>query len=252
MRVRTLLEQLFLFFVTISVMGWIMEVIVQLVNRHKFINRGFLIGPYCPIYGSGAVLVVSLLSRFEDQPWLVFLLSLLVCGTLEYMTSFVMEKLFHARWWDYSKNRLNIAGRVCAGTLIPFGTLSLLVLYVLKPLFLDLYSRIPQMALDILCAALLVILLVDIVISVTILAAIRKSATASHGDDTETITQAVRAKLSQQSALIRRMPHAFPSMKLYNGRLLRLMREQKKRIRADAKAAKRAIANKIHDKSARE
>lgn len=251
MPVLTLLEQLFLFFVTLSVMGWIMEVIVQFVNHHRFINRGFLIGPYCPIYGCGAVLVVCLLSRFEDRPWLVFLLSLLVCGTLEYMTSYVMEKLFNARWWDYSKNRLNIAGRVCAGTLIPFGTLSLLVLYMLKPLFLNLYSRIPETVLHVLCAALLMILLVDIVISVTVLAAIRKSASASRGDDTETLTRAVRAKLSEQGALIRRMLHAFPSMKLYNNRLIHLMREQKKRIREEAKAAKRAIANKIHDKNER-
>lgn len=244
---RTSIEHLFLFFVTLSVCGWIMEVIVQLVNRHKLINRGFLIGPYCPIYGTGSVLVIRLLSRFADRPWLVFLLSLIVCGLLEYMTSYVMEKLFHARWWDYSKSRLNIAGRVCAGTLIPFGVLSLFMLYVLKPFLFAQYAKLPQSALDGLCIALFVIMLTDAVISVTILAAIKKSAASSGGDDTETLTRAVRAKLSEQHALIRRMLLAFPTAKLYNGRILALMREKRKQIKAEAKAAKRALAQKIQE-----
>ena len=113
----------FLLFFFCSMLGWLMEVTCKLFQFHRFINRGFLIGPYCPIYGFGAVFVTLLLSGFSDHPIAVFLLAMLVCGTLEYVTSYVMEKLFHARWWDYSQRKFNLNGRVCANTLIPFGLL---------------------------------------------------------------------------------------------------------------------------------
>ena len=112
-----------LFFIS-ACLGWCMEVICKLIQLHRFINRGFLIGPCCPIYGFGAVSVTLLLSRFADTPPAVFGLAILVCGTLEYLTSAIMEKLFHARWRDYSRSRFHLNGRVCAETLLPFGPFS--------------------------------------------------------------------------------------------------------------------------------
>ena len=86
-----------LFFFSCSVMGWLMEVICKYKQFHRFINRGFLIGPYCPIYGFGAVCISILLTKYADSPIVVFLLAMVICGTLEYLTSYFMEKLFHAR-----------------------------------------------------------------------------------------------------------------------------------------------------------
>lgn len=240
-----LIQKYFLFFFTVSVLGWCMEVCVQLYNRHRFINRGFLIGPYCPIYGFGSVLVAVLLSRLSGHVVAVFFLSMLVCGTLEYLTSYVMEKLFHARWWDYSKKPLNLGGRVCAGTLIPFGVLSLLTLYGLKPLFFGLYDQLSQGALHALCIGLLALLLTDTVISATVLGKIRQSAALTGGDDTETLTRAVRARLSEGNALIRRALLAFPTLKIYNSRLLKIMRDKKRQLRAEAKARKKALKEKL-------
>lgn len=78
-----------------------------------------MIGPYCPIYGWGALAITILLKRYIDD-WIVLLfMSIITCGILEYATSYVMEKLFHARWWDYSRRKYNINGRVCLETLIP-------------------------------------------------------------------------------------------------------------------------------------
>ena len=93
----TLLEYYFLLFFIASTLGWCMEVTCKLIQFHRFINRGFMIGPYCPIYGFGAAGVTMLLSRFTEDPFAVFGLAILICGTLEYVVSVMMEKLFHAR-----------------------------------------------------------------------------------------------------------------------------------------------------------
>ena len=94
---RMLLEHYFLLFFVSAVLGWMMEVTAKLIQFHRFINRGFLIGPYCPIYGVGSVLITALLSRYSKDPVTVFIMAMVVCGTLEYLTSYLMEKLFHAR-----------------------------------------------------------------------------------------------------------------------------------------------------------
>ena len=141
---RLTLECYILLFFTGAFLGWVMEVVCKLIQFGRFINRGFLIGPYCPIYGFGAVLVTALLTPFSESPLAVFVLAMAVCGTLEYLTSYVMEKLFHARWWDYSHRRFNLNGRVCAGTLIPFGLLGLGMVYVARPVLFGLFARLPQ------------------------------------------------------------------------------------------------------------
>ena len=140
---RAALYYVLLFFVG-AVLGWCMEVICKLFQFHRFINRGFLIGPYCPIYGFGTALLTALLSRFTRDPVAVFGLAILICGTLEYCTSWLMETLFHARWWDYSSKPFNINGRVCANTLIPFGLLGLGMIYFVKPFLFARFDRLPD------------------------------------------------------------------------------------------------------------
>lgn len=136
-----------LFFVS-SGLGWMMEVICKLIQFGRFINRGFLIGPLCPIYGFGSVFLCLMLERFTDSPFEVFLLAMVVCGALEYLTSYCMEKFFHARWWDYSQKRFNLNGRICADTLIPFGLLGLAMLYLIKPFLFTIFAKIPHPALS--------------------------------------------------------------------------------------------------------
>ena len=121
------LEQWFLWFVIYSLIGWVYESILCSVAGKKLVNRGFLNGPVCPIYGTGAVVVVFALSSLADKPVLLFLTSAILTTTLEYLTSWLMEKLFHARWWDYSQRFLNIHGRVCLRGFVAFGAMSVLV-----------------------------------------------------------------------------------------------------------------------------
>lgn len=226
-----------LFFVG-AVAGWCMEVVCKLIQFGRFINRGFLIGPYCPIYGFGAVLITLLLSRFTADPFAVFGLAILLCGLLEYATSYLMEKLFNARWWDYSSKRFNINGRVCANTLIPFGLLGLAMVYAVKPALFGVFARLSAAALDGLCIGLLAVLLTDAAVSAATLIKIRARAAHAEGDSTEAITAAVRDTLAREGALLRRTLRAFPEAKLYNSRVARLMRERRRQLRAELKAAR--------------
>ncbi len=241
----------FLMFFVLSVAGWCMEVVLKLIELRRFINRGFLIGPYCPIYGVGAVLISLLLSDFSAYPLVILFLSLLLCGSLEYATSYFMEKLFHARWWDYSQKRFNLNGRICANTLIPFALMSLLMIYVIQPWLFSLFDRIPDGVLCITACALMALMLGDAVLSVNVLGKIRSIANCTGADDTETLTRCIRTHLHEQSALIRRTLHAFPQARLYNGKLIAQLREKQAKLREEAsrlRAEMEAYENRLRRK----
>lgn len=229
---RNTLECYFLLFFVSAVLGWLMEVACKLVEFKRFINRGFLIGPYCPIYGFGAVAVTAALSRYADSPVLVFVMAVVICGALEYATSYLMEKLFHARWWDYSQRRFNLNGRVCANTLIPFGILGLAMIYLVKPFLFGLFLKIPQVALDIVCALLAAGMLSDAIVSATVLGKIRHTAELSSGDNTEAVTRMVREKL-HKGRLARRALRAFPYAQVYNKKLLEKVRRAGDEVRVE-------------------
>lgn len=248
---RPVLENYILLFFTCACLGWLMEVACKAVQFRRFINRGFLIGPYCPIYGFGAVMITAMLSSSSDKPAAVFALAMVIAGTLEYVTSFAMEKLFHARWWDYSHKAFNLNGRVCAGTLIPFGVMGLVMVYRVKPLCFRLYDGLPGTARTALCAVLCAVLAADAVVSTTVLGSIRKTANLSGGDDTESITRIVHERLAERGALMRRTLRAFPYAQLYSSQLLGRMKQQRKQIRLEAKQARQALRREIDSREQR-
>ncbi|WP_100065583.1 putative ABC transporter permease [Miniphocaeibacter massiliensis] len=134
---------LFLLFITYSILGWIVESIYCSLYEKKVVNRGFLIGPYCPIYGAAAILIIIALSDFKNKILILFFLSTLLCGFLEYITSIILEKVFKLSLWDYSKEKLNIKGRICLKNLLMFGFLSVFLVELVHPFFEKLYSNIP-------------------------------------------------------------------------------------------------------------
>ena len=139
------LVQLILLFFAYSMVGWIIEVVGKYRQFHRFINRGFLTGPWLPIYGSGCVLItiaVESLAGLEYGIGTTFAISFVLCGVLEYMVSFVMEKRYHARWWDYSQKPMNLHGRIWIGNLILFGLGGVLVIHLANPVFLKLFGMI--------------------------------------------------------------------------------------------------------------
>src|SRR5574344_2723105 len=138
------LSYYFLLFMFYSFLGWIVEVVCKLIEKHKFINRGFLIGPYCPIYGWSCIFMILTLTKYENDPIILFLMAIVICSILEYFTSYFMELIFKTRWWDYSKKKYNINGRICLETMIPFGILGTIVIYIINPFFLGIINKIPQ------------------------------------------------------------------------------------------------------------
>ncbi len=156
----------FIYFVLYSVIGWICEVIFCSIPEKKFINRGFLNGPLCPIYGFGALIVIFFLTPFKDSIFLVFIFGLIFTSILEYFTSYAMEKLFHSKWWDYSNNRFNINGRVCLLNSILFGIMSVFVMFVLHVKIEDFVNSISYLWIQIIAIVSLVILTVDITVTV--------------------------------------------------------------------------------------
>jgi uncharacterized membrane protein len=203
------------------------------------------VGPWCPIYGFGAVFISLLLSRHAEDPLAVFGLAILICGILEYSTSYMMEKIFHARWWDYSTKKFNLNGRVCADTLLPFGLLGLLLVYAITPVMFSCFDLLSETMIQIICLSLSLLFLADITISTTTLVKIRVHAGKLNGDSTEKITNEVRSVLAEKSALVRRMMRAFPEARLYNGKIIMIMRERRLQLRKEIKQAKKKTKQRI-------
>ena len=129
-------------------------------------NRGFLNGPYCPIYGCGAILNILFLGAIENTV-LLFLAAALLTGALEYLTSWGMEKLFHARWWDYSDKKFNIHGRVYLTGAAVFGSFSVLLMKIVHPFVTGITTALPPYVLSAAAMMLLAILLADTIFTVT-------------------------------------------------------------------------------------
>ncbi len=149
-----------------SFIGWVYESIVCSVEERRLINRGFLNGPVCPVYGFGALLVIALLYNRTDNLLLLFFGAMVLTTTLEYITAILLEKLFDARWWDYSSYPLNFQGRVCLLGAVVFGLLATLMLRFLHPFTLTLLASIPNWAIYTLAGVLFVIIAIDLFFTV--------------------------------------------------------------------------------------
>lgn len=235
----------FLLFMIYSVCGWLLEVTCKLIDYKKFINRGFLIGPYCPIYGCGAVAITFLLYRYQYDPLVLFVMTTVTCVILEYLTSYVMEKLFKARWWDYSKRMLNIDGRVCLGTAVPFGLFGLFLTYVSNPFLVDHLNRINAGTLNIIAIIVLIIFAIDNIISVIVILGFRSTAEEVNKegsqDNTEQITKKVREILTSKSWLHRRLVNAYPKFIAIKDRI--------KEIKDEVKENAMEVRNNITEKA---
>lgn len=153
-----------IYFLFYSVFGWCFEVSLYLIRDRKFVNRGFLNGPYCPIYGAGAILILVLFGQMTHILGL-FLSSAVICCTLEYITSYLMEKLFHARWWDYSDLPFNLNGRVCLLGAGAFGTLAVLLIFFIHPAVSGLIGMLAALVQNILALVLGILFIADCIMT---------------------------------------------------------------------------------------
>ncbi len=234
----------FMLFIIYAVAGWICEVVLQLVQKHKLSDRGFLIGPYCPIYGCGGLLITLCLTPFEEHPVGLFILAMVLCGTLEYTTSFIMEKAFNARWWDYSNMRFNINGRICLETLVPFGIAGILVIYVFNPFLLSIIQGLQTNTLNIISIVIAIIFFTDLIISSKIIYNFKKTnkevSQDKTKDNTDEISEKVREILRNKSFLNRRLIDAFPNFTT-------ILKEKSKELKRKTAEVKEEFTNKAND-----
>ena len=158
---------LILLFFTFCIIGWTWEVAVHYMQTGEFANRGILLGPWLPIYGSGGLVVLLLCSRFRKNPVLEFFMATLLCGILEYFTAWYLETTYHTRWWSYDGYFLNLHGRICAEGLLVFGVGCCIVVYLAAPVFDFLVSKLHKYLMIGLCIVLLVLFCADVVHSST-------------------------------------------------------------------------------------
>lgn len=204
--------QYFLAFIIYSIIGWCIEVILTLIKEHKFIDRGFLLGPYCPIYGWGSIFIILLLKNYTSNFLVVFVLATVICMVLEYITSFLMEKLFKARWWDYSQMKFNINGRICLETAIPFGLGALLIIYIVNPFIFNTIELISNKYIVLVSSIVFILFLTDNIISFNIISKFKDAQMKLRMDNTEEITARIRSYLMEHSKFTKRLSNAFPNM----------------------------------------
>lgn len=125
-----------LLFFLFSFIGYVWEILLFFVKKRRFVNRGFLRGTWLPIYGYGVLLILILLKNFINKPFVLFIMIIFLCGFLEYLTSFLLEKVFHKKWWDYKDCFLNLNGRICFSGLLFFGIGGMITVYFIAPYFI--------------------------------------------------------------------------------------------------------------------
>ena len=204
----------FLYFIIYSFLGWLIEVGCKSIQYKRFVNRGFLLGPICPIYGYGVLFIVLLIGDDTSDILSIFLKSILICSVLEYFTSYFMEKLFKVRWWDYSNNKFNINGRICLETMIPFGLLGTLVVYVIHPLIVRFVNLFSSKFLIIIGIILFIAYFIDNILSFNVMNKIKKEIKKYSGDSTEIIKRKVTNWLEANSFLYRHLKKAYPKFRI--------------------------------------
>ena len=172
-----IINHVFMFFV-FSAIGWAIECTYRSLGEKKIINSGFLYGPMCPIYGTGCLvfelILVPLSQPIEKRLIPVLLLGMVLADIVEYATSYIMEKLFNARWWDYSNNFLNLHGRICFKHTCYWAIFAFVYVYLIAPVYQYALSFIPQNVRTIAVLVILAVLAVDLTLTVKAAADISK------------------------------------------------------------------------------
>lgn len=154
-----------IYFTFYSFIGWFCETIYCSIPAKKFVYRGFLTGPVCPIYGFGAVFILLLLEPIKSYILPCFFSGMVIASVIEYFTSYLMEKIFHARWWDYSNKKFNLNGRICLLNSILFGVMAVVLTQFIHPFISNLIYKIPYLTREILAMALIVIFVLDTILT---------------------------------------------------------------------------------------
>lgn len=154
------------YFIIYSFMGWCLETIYASINKKEFVNRGFLHGPFCPIYGFGCLSIIVVLKPIETNYIFLFWGSVLLTSIIEYITGFILETVFNSTWWDYSDKSYNLHGRICLSFSVIWGFISIFILKVVHPYIVYAVNLIPTPTAIMFFYITLLYLFIDFIITV--------------------------------------------------------------------------------------
>ena len=154
------------FFAIYSFAGWCIEVLYYFKNEHRFVNRGFLYGPFCPIYGCGVVSLVIFLDKYKNNIFELFILACVLTSVLEYFTGFILEKTFKTKWWDYTDDPFNIHGRVCLPYSLLWGASLVVVIRIVHPILNNIVMNIPHLLGEVFLSIIIIYFIIDFCLTI--------------------------------------------------------------------------------------
>lgn len=169
-------NNLIFYFIIYSFLGWCLESVYKTIIFKKPTNSGFLYGPFCPMYGLGAILMISI-SSLSNNVLVIFILSFIVFTVWEYIVAVILEKAFKTKYWDYSNLKFNIQGRICLKNSIYWGILGILLVFVIQPLIERFTNLIPENILIYINSILCLAILIDAIITIYRIMVINKKIT---------------------------------------------------------------------------
>lgn len=158
--------KIIMYFIVYSFFGWVMESVLKTALQKKPVNSGFLYGPFCPIYGCGAIIMFLFLNEFRNNPILLFVIAFFILSLWEYIVGWSLEKIFNTKYWDYSENKFNIKGRVCLMNSLFWGFLGVVFIRYMHPFIVEKIDIINTSYLIFLTAVLSIIIIVDLITSI--------------------------------------------------------------------------------------
>ena len=222
---------LFLLFFIYSFLGYIVESIsVSLMEKKVVWNRGFLVGPYIPIFGTGAMTMILTLQKYKDDIVALFIMSMVVCLTIEYLCSLVAEKIFKLRWWNYSDKLFNINGRICLQNGILFGIGGVLIVKYVNTWIENLILLLPNSLMVTLSIILTIIFVSDTILSLHKVIKFNSSFKRYSADNTQEVKKKILEEL-QRNLLLNRLVKAFPNAKDKRDHYKQLRNEYFKRMK---------------------
>ena len=153
------------YFVIYSFLGWVLESVYKTYLQKKPVNSGFIFGPFCPIYGFGAIILYLFLDGFKSNFVVVFLIGVIIFSIWECLVGYLLEKIFNTKYWDYSNEKFNYKGRICLRMSLTWGVLGVFFIYVLHPFISKFVSRIPLEILNPILALILISIIIDFIFS---------------------------------------------------------------------------------------
>lgn len=204
----------FLVFFIYSIIGYLVEVICVSLNQKKIVfSRGYLIGPYLPIFGAGSLIITLFLWKYREDVLALFVMAMVSCCVLEYFTSLILEKIFKLRWWDYSEKKFNLNGRICLETGVLFGIGGIFIIKVTNPLIFMLFECFSKTALIAIAIFSFVVMLADFILSTfTIFKLKIDTSKFINMDATRVVKDEVRKSLRRYRYLYKRFLEAFPAL----------------------------------------